>query len=65
MDADGSHQRRLTSGPEHDGEVEWSPDGTQLVFTRDDRIIVMNPDGSDQRRVPLHGHQAHAPSFQP
>ena len=31
MDADGIHQRRLTSGPGRDGEIEWFPDGNALL----------------------------------
>jgi Tol biopolymer transport system component len=53
MQADGSGARRLTAGPGRDGEAEWSRDGRFLIFTRDDRIIVMNADGSDQHRLSL------------
>src|SRR5262245_35097761 len=32
MNADGSHQTRLTSSTLHDWHLSWSPDGTQVVF---------------------------------
>ena len=35
MNADGSGQRRLTRNPARDGGPLWSPDGRQIVFTRE------------------------------
>lgn len=57
MSSNGDNQTNLTNNPATDANVSWSPDGTKLVFTswRDgenvDEIYVMNPDGSNQRRL--------------
>jgi TolB protein len=60
MDADGSDARRLTNDPAFDGDPQWSPDGTQILFTTDRAgnfdIWVMNVDGSGQ--TPLTDHPA-------
>jgi Tol biopolymer transport system component len=55
MDADGSHQRRLTRTRGGDYPAVWSPDGRRLAFgsqrsgTFD--VFVMNADGSGQRQL--------------
>jgi Tol biopolymer transport system component len=56
MDADGSNQVNLSQTKGDDEDPVWSPDGSQIVFvshryggTR--QLMVMNNDGSDQRRV--------------
>jgi Tol biopolymer transport system component len=70
---DGDNERALTETPAIDGDAEWAPDGTKLVFTSDrDRngkclfhdcfgyapeLYVMNADGSDQRRL------THTPAY--
>lgn len=74
MEADGSGVTRLTSGPARDGAPSWSADGKRIAFVRSDetgrtfagpsRIIVMNADGSKQRRVPL-PREARWPSWLP
>jgi Tol biopolymer transport system component len=55
MNADGTHQRRLTSDPGREIGPAWSPDGTRIAFLRfgdpptTSSILVLNVDGSHQR----------------
>lgn len=53
IDADGSNKIQLTDSPGDDFDMDWSPDGTQIIFrsTRDgyDGLYLMNADGSNQR----------------
>jgi TolB protein len=50
VDADGSKLVQLTRGRRPDFLPAWSPDGTQIAFTRDvggsAEIVLMNADGS-------------------
>ncbi len=50
MDADGSHQKRLTGLDTHESDPVWAPDGSRIYFSRaDEEIWSMRPDGSDAR----------------
>jgi len=56
MDADGASRQQLTSGEAVDGEPDWSPDSSQLVFTRSygewsTDIWIINADGTGERQV--------------
>ena len=61
MNDDGSRRRRLTRNTTAlDNDPRWSPDGTQIAFTRDmDRtqrqttseVFIMNADGTDPQRL--------------
>jgi hypothetical protein len=55
MTADGGAQTRLTAFHMDDWGPQWSPDGQTLAFLSNremvDRVFLMNPDGSDQRRL--------------
>jgi Tol biopolymer transport system component len=55
MNADGSHQRRLTHTPGRDYPGAWSPDGKQLAFSSQRSgnfdVFVMNADGSGQHQL--------------
>ncbi len=64
MDADGNNVVQLTDDAGADREPEWNSDKTLIAFTRDDRLHLMNGDGSDA--VPLRpaGSQ-YAPTFSP
>jgi Tol biopolymer transport system component len=55
---DGSKFKKLTLSPNNDFHPEWSPNGMQIAFDRDGQgtnenlhIVVMNADGSNQKRV--------------
>jgi Tol biopolymer transport system component len=55
--ADGSDQRKLTSGAFDDFRASWSPDGSKIVFDRLDPVTgnrqlhVMNADGSGESQL--------------
>lgn len=47
--SNGAERRKLTSSG--GTEPALSPDGTKVVFVRNDDLFVMNIDGSDERRI--------------
>lgn len=56
MDVDGSNQVNLTQNPADDFQAVWSPNGERILFVSDRNdgiydLYLMNPDGSDIRRV--------------
>ncbi len=55
MNLDGSGVTNLTNNPSGESNANWSPDGTQIVFTsfRDGNgeIYIMDADGSNQTRI--------------
>ena len=57
MDADGSHQQRLTDRPGYDGGPFFSPDGQRIIWRHFDEkgivadVYTMKLDGSDVRRL--------------
>jgi TolB protein len=66
MNADGSDQQTIVSGPTDDFGPAWSPDGQQLAFIRfDDRTVyVADADGTNLYPVRPFGLQA-VPAWQP
>ncbi|HUO43385.1 MAG TPA: M28 family peptidase [Burkholderiales bacterium] len=70
MDADGSHQKRLTSTPGYDGGPFFSPDGKRIIwrhFSSDTiaDIYTMKTDGSDVRRITDFGVMSWSPYYHP
>jgi len=51
MASDGSRATELTSHTAFDTDAAWSPDGTQLAFSRDGVLHILNEEGT--RLVPL------------
>src|SRR2546421_124121 len=69
MNADGSGQTRLTSGPGNSLFPSFSPDGSKIAFTSDrdgdKEIYVMNADGSGQIRLTNSVGDDTYPTFSP
>jgi Tol biopolymer transport system component len=73
INTDGSVVRRLTTTPEDELNADWSPDGTRIVFTRqntdgDYDLWIMNADGSGQTpltQTPVSGEGAYGGHFSP
>lgn len=59
MDEDGGDIIQLTLGPENDSQPHWSPDGTQIVFTRSTggrlELFVVGSDGRNERQLTTGG----------
>ena len=55
MNSDGSSQKKITIGGQHDQFPKWAPDGSKIVFQSNrngnTQIFLMNPDGSDQHPI--------------
>jgi dipeptidyl aminopeptidase/acylaminoacyl peptidase len=55
--ADGTGSRRLTSGSGNAKQPDWSPDGSRIVFSRENatgdrsRLVVMRADGTRQQPI--------------
>ncbi|HEX5949459.1 MAG TPA: hypothetical protein VFZ96_00500, partial [Actinomycetota bacterium] len=66
MDADGQNPTRITTGPKVDERPDWSPDGLQLVFSRNGRDIwKVDADGSDLIQLTDNRQMETAPAFSP
>jgi dipeptidyl aminopeptidase/acylaminoacyl peptidase len=51
MDADGANQSRISTSLAVDQHPAWSPDGSQIAFSRNGDIWTMDADGTDQSNV--------------
>lgn len=70
MDADGGSPRNLTHHPGGNYQPDWSPDGSQIVFTSTrDRsnwdIYVINADGTGVRRLTTYTNMDVWPTWSP
>jgi WD40-like Beta Propeller Repeat len=57
MNANGTHQRRLTHGADDAGPA-YSPDGKFIVFSRFARLMVMNANGTGIHQIAAQGLDA-------
>jgi Tol biopolymer transport system component len=51
IDADGGNLHRVTNDADVDFSPSWSPDGSQLAFTRGDHVWTIGADGADATAV--------------
>jgi len=70
MEANGSNQKRLTNDKVDDVFPAWSPNGTQIAWTRGGRgpegeIWVMNADGSGKQQVTFNSFSDFNASWSP
>lgn len=68
--ADGSDKQQLTDTREFEQHPQWSPDGTQIVYTQGDvtsniDIWVMDADGSKRRRLTEHPERDQRAAWSP
>ena len=64
MNADGSEQTKLTDNSAFDSWPAWSPDGSQIAFSRTGiggGLYIMNADGSDPTFLDGGSHPAWSP----
>jgi Tol biopolymer transport system component len=61
MNADGSHQRRLSKRFVH--TIDWSPNGRYLVFGSRSGLAVVSADGSASANIPLKVGAANFPDW--
>jgi len=66
MNANGRNERQLTfDGLPKDQVPEWSPDGRTIAYAADNRIWLMQRDGSDQHPITDLGGGAFGAAFSP
>jgi Tol biopolymer transport system component len=71
MTPDGGDVTRLTTDPLDDTDPAWSPDGSQLAFSRGNPVagtsdlFVMNADGSGVRQLTFDAAQDYSPNWSP
>ena len=49
--ADGSGSYRLPGSPSFLSSIDWSPDGSEFVYSKDGEIFVMNADATGQTKL--------------
>jgi len=71
MNVDGSNQHTVTTQNTSAADVNWSPDGTKLVYDNYDateniqRVYYINTDGSGETAISPANQYAFMPSWQP
>ena len=72
MNADGTNQHRVTSTSEEEGDISWSPDGTDLAFVRwvegarrVSDIYAIRIDGTNERQLTRGPGENEHPSWAP
>lgn len=68
VNVDGSGLRRITPWglPFQDDSGSWSPAGDWILFnSRNGKVILVHPDGTDLHMLPLAGIGGHSFAFQP
>jgi dipeptidyl aminopeptidase/acylaminoacyl peptidase len=67
--ADGLNRKQLSNPPQQpdydDSDPNWSPDGTKIVFDREeDSIWIMDPDGTNEYDLTPTRPDASSPDYQ-
>jgi Tol biopolymer transport system component len=70
INADGSDPVNLTQSRRNDEDPEWTPDGTQIVFTSEradtnPQLFIMNADGSEVELISGGYASEYNPTFSP
>ncbi|MCP4968101.1 MAG: hypothetical protein GY926_23055 [bacterium] len=65
MHSDGSNPQRLTDTASNEPAASWSPDGSTIVFGRDNDIWVMDSDGANERELLARPSPDSAPAWSP
>jgi hypothetical protein len=67
MNADGSNSRRLTAMADSvpEDSPEWTPDGSQIVYSAGRDIWISNADGSNPRQLTSGEARDHQPAVSP
>lgn len=63
MDQNGNQLSQLTT--QGGSSPAWSPDGSQITFTRGNEIFVMDSNGSNKHSVTAGAHQDSDPAWAP
>ena len=58
-------ERQITFGPPDDFDPAWSPNGKLIAFSRNNRLHLMNADGSEVRRVTDYTESESNPNWAP
>ena len=72
MNSDGTNQQRVTSSPQVEGDIAWSPNGTDIAFARwvegsrhVSDIYLIRTDGTNERQLTRGPGENKHPSWSP